>query len=219
MMPGIYKPFDAVTRAALNHALGEAGLKSAVSGHQVDGLMEAYNRLELFPDASKALDLVAKLTKDKSASAQSNFESCIFSNGTEAMVRASMESPSSASQFRDAGLLSGIVTVEKDAVFKPARRTYDTLRGYVRERTRGRNSQDIWVLSANPFDVVGARAAGLRAAWIDRAGTGWVDSLADLVDVEKNDDQQNEGVSGLGPNIIARCVDEAVERILKLKSA
>lgn len=28
---------------------------------------------------------------------------------------------------------------------------------------------------SNPFDVAGARSAGLQAIWVDRPGTGWVD--------------------------------------------
>lgn len=30
----------------------------------------------------------------------------------------------------------------------------------------------------NPFDVVGARNAGMQAIWVDRAGTGWIDRAA-----------------------------------------
>jgi 2-haloacid dehalogenase len=30
---------------------------------------------------------------------------------------------------------------------------------------------------SNPFDVVGARACGLNAIWVDRSGSGWSDQL------------------------------------------
>ena len=36
---------------------------------------------------------------------------------------------------------------------------------------------DIWLVSGNPFDVVGAKAMGMKAAWVDRAGSGWADQL------------------------------------------
>jgi len=42
---------------------------------------------------------------------------------------------------------------------------------------------DVWLITANPFDVVGASAAGLKTAWIDRAGKGWVDRLGDVIGV------------------------------------
>ena len=29
---------------------------------------------------------------------------------------------------------------------------------------------EIWLVTSNPFDVVGARAAGMKAAWVDREG-------------------------------------------------
>ena len=32
-------------------------------------------------------------------------------------------------------------------------------------------------MSGNPFDVVGARAAGMQAVWVDRRGAGWTDGL------------------------------------------
>lgn len=35
----------------------------------------------------------------------------------------------------------------------------------------------IWLVSGNPFDVVGARAVVMNAIWADRAGNGWQDSL------------------------------------------
>jgi hypothetical protein len=37
----------------------------------------------------------------------------------------------------------------------------------------------MWLVSSNPFDVVGARAVGMKVAWVDRAGNGWQDRLGD----------------------------------------
>ena len=36
---------------------------------------------------------------------------------------------------------------------------------------------EMWLVSGNPFDVVGARAVGMRAVWVDRGGKGWADGL------------------------------------------
>jgi FMN phosphatase YigB (HAD superfamily) len=30
-----------------------------------------------------------------------------------------------------------------------------------------------WLISSNPFDIVGARSMGMNAIWVDRAGVGW----------------------------------------------
>ncbi|KAH6847363.1 HAD-like domain-containing protein [Chaetomium sp. MPI-CAGE-AT-0009] len=70
----------------------------------------------------------------------------------------------------------GFVSVGDVGVYKPAARAY----GYLLERVR-RPGREVWVVSSNPFDVVGALAAGLRAAWVDRKGTGWVDQLGEGV--------------------------------------
>lgn len=60
----------------------------------------------------------------------------------------------------------------------------------------------MWLVSANPFDVVGARAAGMSAAWVDRGGLGWVDGLGELV--------------GAGPTVVVAGVDEAVMEIERM---
>ena len=39
----------------------------------------------------------------------------------------------------------------------------------------GSQKEDIWVISANPFDINGARNMDMKAIWIDRNLTGWTD--------------------------------------------
>jgi 2-haloacid dehalogenase len=39
------------------------------------------------------------------------------------------------------------------------------------------NMGSMWLISGNPFDIVGAHAVGMKAAWVDRAGNGWQDQL------------------------------------------
>jgi hypothetical protein len=51
---------------------------------------------------------------------------------------------------------------------------------------------------SNPFDVVGARAAGLNAIWVDRDGKGWQDKL------------------GKEPNVIVRELGEVVQAVTKI---
>jgi len=58
---------------------------------------------------------------------------------------------------------------------------------------------DIWLVSGNPFDVVGAKAMGMKAAWVDRAGSGWADQLV-------------EGDLGR-PTVIVRGLDEVVDAV------
>lgn len=36
----------------------------------------------------------------------------------------------------------------------------------------------LWLISGNPFDIVGARATGMQAIWVDRVGAGWKNAAA-----------------------------------------
>lgn len=147
--------------------------------------MSSYDSLDLNPDAVTGLTSLQTSTM---------VDAYIFSNGTPAMLSASVSKSPFMAQF--AGVFQGIVTVEDVRAYKPDPRAYHHLAGKV-----GRGDlESIWLVSSNPFDIVGARAAGLNAAWVDRLGLGWIDGLGDLVG-EK------------GPTVVVRGVDEAIMEI------
>ncbi|KAH6677789.1 haloacid dehalogenase [Plectosphaerella plurivora] len=183
----IYRPFSEMTRAALRHAVAEK--KLTLSDDVEERLMREYDGLDTFPEIPAALERLGR---------ESNVEAYIFSNGTHAMVSASVATSkvlSAEGGFREPGRL---ITVEPVEAFKPDPRTYRHL-----ARTTGAtegNLEGIWLVSSNPFDALGAVAAGLSSAWIDRGGIGWVDALG--------------GSMGMKPTIIAGGVDEAIEAIL-----
>lgn len=181
-----------MTRASLEHALAEQGL--SLSPGDADRLMRAYDALDVFPEVPAALGALA----GAAAAAY------VFSNGTDQMVGRSVAASPGLGPHR--GLFGGLVTVEEGRAFKPDAAVYGDLVGRVGAAGGGGGGGGVWLVSANPFDVVGAEAAGLRAAWIDRAGTGWVDKLGDII-------------GGLKPTIVAAGVDEAVEEILRLGSS
>lgn len=60
---------------------------------------------------------------------------------------------------------------------------------------------EMWLVSGNPFDVVGARAVGMQAIWVDRSGGGWTDQLV-------------QGEIG-GPTAIVKSLEEVVEIVKK----
>ena len=71
-----------------------------------------------------------------------------------------------------ASLFKDIITVDDVKKFKPAPEVYQ----YLAERVdKAGHEADMWLVSGNPFDIVGARAFGMQAAWVDRAGNGWQD--------------------------------------------
>ena len=84
-------------------------------------------------------------------------------------VKSSPDLGPHASVFQD------IVTVEYVKCFKPHPSVYHHL---VSKVGKGPDSLgDIWLVSGNPFDIVGARSVGMQACWVDRAGSGWTDQL------------------------------------------
>lgn len=161
---GQYEPFSSITRNSLGHALADSGL--SLDDESIASLMEAYDTLSTFPDVSPALKALAE---------ESGITAVVFSNGTDSMVTNSVKSSPDlgphASVFKD------LVTVEEVRRFKPCPEVYYHL---AERMGKGRDKEamsQMWLVSGNPFDVVGARALGMQAAWVDRAGNGWTDGL------------------------------------------
>lgn len=158
--------------------------------------MRAYDSLSTFPDVEPGL---------KALASDPSIDAYVFSNGSNAMVSASVNSSPSLSPH--ATVFKGVVTVEECKVFKPDPRVYRHLAEKVGKGNGKEEMGEVWLVSGNPFDVVGAMGCGLRAAWVNRAGGqhgrgGWVDSLGGLVDGAE-----------AGPTIVVRGVEEAVEAI------
>lgn len=190
-MEGLFKPFSDITKASLNHALAESN--ETLSDTDIANLMKAYDSLGTFPDVSTALEAI------KSDPA---VDAYVFSNGSDTMVSTSVNQSPSLSPY--ASVFKGIVTVQEIQVFKPDPKVYHHLARKVGKSTSKEDLESIWLVSGNPFDIVGAKAAGIQAAWIDRKGGhggngGWNDRLGDLA-------------SG-GPTLVVSGVDEAVRKI------
>lgn len=123
--------------------------------------MEAYDSLSTFPDVEPAL---------KKLASNANIECVVFSNGTNSMVSNSVHKSKDLSPH--SSLFKQMVTVDNVKKFKPAPEVYEHLAKCV---DKVGNEGEMWLISGNPFDVVGARAFGMQAAWVDRAGNGWQD--------------------------------------------
>jgi 2-haloacid dehalogenase len=141
--------------------LVEHGLQ--LDDEEIEKLMQAYDSLSTFPDVGRAL---------KKLSSNENIECVVFSNGTNSMVSNSVHRSKDLSPH--SSLFKNIVTVEDVKRFKPAPEVYEHLAKCVGQVGR---EGEIWLISGNPFDIVGARAFGMQAAWVDRAGNGWQDKL------------------------------------------
>ncbi|OCK99362.1 haloacid dehalogenase [Cenococcum geophilum 1.58] len=179
-----YEPFSIMTMRSLRHALKESRVSLDQAG--IDGLMKAYDSLSTFPDVNPALEKLAQTP---------GITAVVFSNGTHEMVSQSVNHSPDLSPH--AQVFKQIVVIEEVKKFKPAPEVYEYLAKKVgRDRTE---MGDIWLVSGNPFDVVGAKAMGMKAAWVDRAGSGWADQLV-------------EGDQGR-PTVIVRGLDEVVDAV------
>lgn len=142
-----YIDFEAVTRRALEYALALAGRE--LNEEQGDALMAAYDDLEPYPDVEPALRRLQ----------QAGYVQAIFSNGTPAMLRATVEGAGLGAYFED------IVSVDEVRAYKPSPRVYR----HLAERL-GRPLGEVRLVSSNPFDIVGARSAGMQSVWVNRSG-------------------------------------------------
>jgi 2-haloacid dehalogenase len=149
-----YEDFEQVTRKALDYALAAVGRD--LDRQQKDSLMTQYNDLERFADVEPGLQRLK----------EAGFSMVVFSNGSPAMLTSIMHA---------AGLhayCAGFVSVDEVRVYKPSPRVYR----HVANRL-GRPIETVRLISSNPFDVVGAEAAGMQASWVNRSG-GVFDTLA-----------------------------------------
>lgn len=202
-------PFDRITRAALIHAANEAGLHIADS--KADDLMRAYDGLTSFDDVLPALQTLRDKGKD-------TVHPVIFSNGTSGMLASSVATSPVLKLFQgeedtkdEKPLFKELISVDGVGFFKPRKEVYEHLQREATSQGDWKAQTAVWLVSANAFDVVGAKAAGMRAAWVDRAGTGWVDQLGEVIFASPDFKQELD----LKPTVIARGVDQAVDAILK----
>jgi 2-haloacid dehalogenase len=140
-----YANFDVCTAQALDFAIAQVGI--SVSAGAKRNLLEGYLRLRAYPDAAGALKTLQK----------QGFTLAACSNGTERSLRSLLEHAGILERFR------AIVSVDRLRTFKPDPAVYNNLVRRVR-----RPKKSVWLISSNPFDVIGAKACGLRAAWVRR---------------------------------------------------
>ena len=140
---GQFPPFADLTRWSLASALAEAGF--ALPDSQVSQLAGAYRRLRPYADARPAL----------AALRERGHVLVVFSVGPLAWLE------ELASSYRE--LVDDLVSAEQAGVYKPHPGIYRHLL-----TTQQSEPGSALLVSANPFDIIGAGAVGLRTAWCRR---------------------------------------------------
>ncbi|KAH0291240.1 haloacid dehalogenase, type II [Aureobasidium namibiae CBS 147.97] len=160
-----YQDFGKVTLRSLRHALAESSV--SLEQNDINDLMKAYDSLSIFPDVGPALETIAK---------RDDFYPVVFSNGTNTMVSNSVNKSPELSKH--AFTFKDIVVVEEPKRFKPTPESYAHLAKAVGKDPNSKEDMaSMWLISGNPFDITGARAMGMQACWVDRAGNGWQDAM------------------------------------------
>jgi 2-haloacid dehalogenase len=140
-----YQDFNACTAQALQFVSIQMGISLTELARTK--LLSDYLRLPAFADVPGALESLAAR----------RFTIVACSNGTEDAVRGLLAHAGVLERF------SKIVSVDPIRTFKPDPAVYERLVTEV-----GVPRESVWLISSNPFDVIGAKACGLRTAWVQR---------------------------------------------------
>lgn len=122
--------------------------KTNLSIGQKNALMDEYSVLPSFADVDTGLKNLK----------ESGHKLYAFSNGSRKAVSKLLTNAKIIDRF------DGIISVEGVEIFKPSPLVYE----YFNKQTNSSKS-DSWLISSNPFDVIGAISYGMRSAWVQRS--------------------------------------------------
>ncbi|WP_417596429.1 haloacid dehalogenase type II [Oceanospirillum sp.] len=141
-----YVDFSVCTRNALDYAC--MALKQPLEEDTRQALMAVYKTLPAFDDTLAGL----KAAKDAGMLCYA------FSNGSAAAVEGLLDHAGIRDYFED------IISVEALQTFKPNPGVYQLLLD-----TAGVSADSGWLISGNPFDILGALNHGMKTAWVKRS--------------------------------------------------
>jgi 2-haloacid dehalogenase len=139
-----YENFAVCTRHALDYCCAE--YEVSFSSEQKDTLLQSYRGLPAFADVKESL---AGLKAE-------GHRLFAFSNGTAEAVEEVLKTNGLRQCFED------VVSCDALKTFKP---NPDVYHYFMREAG---DTKDAWLISGNPFDVIGAISAGMKSAWVKR---------------------------------------------------
>jgi 2-haloacid dehalogenase len=123
-------------------------LNVSFSERDKEEVMAAYRTLPAFDDVAEGL----------ARAKQSGYRMFAFSNGSADAVEALLKNAGIRDYF------IGVVSTDEMKSYKPNPGVYSHFL-----RRAGALGSDAWLVSSNPFDVIGAVSSGMRAAWVKRS--------------------------------------------------
>ncbi len=142
----LYDDFSVCTRDALNHTCALYG--APLSDSQKNELLNVYRTLPAFDDVREGLGLLSG----------AGYGLFAFSNGSAEAVKTLLSTADIDSYFLD------VISVEDIRSFKPNPAVYSHFL-----RRSHSSGGDAWLVSSNPFDVIGAISAGMHGIWLRRS--------------------------------------------------
>ncbi|ORJ63425.1 haloacid dehalogenase type II [Geothermobacter hydrogeniphilus] len=140
-----YRDFPTCTAQALDYACTRLGV--VLDGSDRELLLAGYRVLPAFPEVKPALtDLKA-----------AGFRLFAFSNGCADDLQSLLAHADIGDCFED------VVSCDEIGSFKPNPAVYAHFL-----RRAGAHGGTSWLVSSNPFDVIGAISAGMNGAWVRR---------------------------------------------------
>ncbi len=150
-----FTDFSEITRRALLHTARRFHVRLKQS--DMDVLGRAWAELPLYPDVMDALETLSR-----------RYTLTILSNGDRDLLGRLLH------RRHVAHLFSDVLSAEEVATYKPSPRVYQ-----LAVTRLGLPPEEVGLVSSNVFDVMGAKAAGLRAIWVRRG-----DASLDPLDLE-----------------------------------
>lgn len=141
-----YANFAVCTGNALDYTAGVYGVP--LTDEQRQQLLEAYRALPAFDDVRAALPRLES----------AGYRMYAFSNGTAEAVESLLVHAGIRNFFQ------GVVSCDDLKSFKPNPAVYAYFL-----RQADATGADAWLISGNPFDVIGAISAGMQGAWVKRS--------------------------------------------------
>jgi 2-haloacid dehalogenase len=140
-----YVSFDVCTAQALTYVSEHIGVPLGENVRRA--LLDAYLHLPAYPDVKPAFESLTN----------AGYTLMAATNGTERSVRVLLRH---AELFR---YFQTIFSVDSIQTFKPNPAVYEQL-----VHAANTSKKEIWFVSGNPWDVIGAKACGLKSVWLRR---------------------------------------------------
>ena len=144
-LAGHYTDFWVLTERALDYALA---VTPSIDKSLKPKLLDAYFKLDAFPDARTAL----KALKAKGC------KTSILSNGSPAMLKAAVDCAGVGAE------LDTVLSVDSLKMFKPRPEVYGLVTDHFRCAAK-----DVTFVSSNRWDVMAGVSVGFRSLWINRS--------------------------------------------------